>query len=369
MRILHLADLHLGKRICGYSLIDDQRFFLNETLRFIEENNLKCLIIAGDIYDASVPSAEATTVLDEFLSSLADRKIMTLIIPGNHDSSERLNYASTFFLNRGIHIVSNVKNSLLPIKIEGINFYLVPFINHHDVNNLLSKEFKDYGTAMQGLVEAMNIDNKQTNVLVAHQLVLPSQGELERSSSEEVTIGLLGNIPANNLYGFDYVALGHIHKPQNVGRNMRYPGSPLKYHSDEAKSEKSYTIVTIDGKKVSFETAPIKPRRDVVVLKGKLEDIILNNASEADKYVYAVLTDETNVENAMEKLKRVFPYTLNLEYQITVGQGVSPIVVVDVQQIPLTTLFSDFYQQQNGQDLSDYQKEVVKNLLNGGNKL
>ncbi|MDY0345784.1 MAG: exonuclease SbcCD subunit D [Bacilli bacterium] len=366
MKILHLADLHLGKRICGYSLIDDQRFFLNQTLRFLDENNIKCLIIAGDIYDLSIPSAEATTILDEFLSALADKGIQVLMIPGNHDSSNRLSYASNFFKNRGIHIVTDAKNSLSPIAIDDVNFYLVPFLNHHDVNRVLETDFKDYESAMRGLVEAMKIDDKKTNVLIAHQLVLPTKGELSRSGSEEITIGTLGNISASTLYGFDYVALGHIHKPQNVGHNMRYPGSPLKYHSDEANIEKSYTVVSVDGKNVSYETMPIRPLRDVVVLKGKLEDIVLNNASEKDNYVYAILTNETSVENAMEKLKRVFPHALNLEYERIIGQGVSATQTIDVQEIPLTTLFADFYEQQNGRPLSKHQEQIVSDLLEGG---
>lgn len=362
MRFLHIADLHLGKKISGYSLLEDQVYFLNETLKFLKEHQISALVVAGDIYDVSMPSAEAITAFDNFLTSLADLHIETLIIPGNHDSKERLHYATRFLKRNHIHLQTELEDFFTPVLIEGTAFYLLPFINHHEVNAMFNTSYNDYASAVQGLLEKLPLDENKQNVLVAHQLVLPTHDELERSGSENITIGTLGNIPASIFSSFDYVALGHIHKPQSVAKNARYSGSPLKYHSDEAKTQKSFTVVSLENKNLQIETFSIVPLHDVFVIEGTFKELIARKEHEND-FVYILLKEDSLIENAMERLKVVYPLALDLRYENTIGKGADFSNVQNIENISIIDLFTTFYEEQNGTPLNEKQKEIVEGLL------
>lgn len=365
MKFLHISDLHLGKRLHGFSLLNDQRFFLfDRVLPLLKEQNIRVLVIAGDIYDVPIPPQDAVVMLDEFLYSCADSGIEVLLVSGNHDSSDRLSYGSRFFAAKNVHIVTSIKDSLHPIVVDGVNFYLLPFMKHHDVNGVFDTEFKDYASAAAYLVEQMNLDLTKKNVLVAHQLVLPESGEsaLLRSKSEEVTVGAIPNIPSAVFKDFTYVALGHIHKPQKVGANAYYCGCPIKYHVDEWKDVKSFYIVDIKEDGYILEKLPIVPLRDLVVVSGSFDDIIHSNPT--DDYVSVSLTDDLPIENAMDKLRAAcFPRCVGIEYPNLGGEDIDLEETPDLESKTPEELFEDFYSSVMGLPLSDYQKKTVNELL------
>lgn len=362
MKFLHIADLHIGKRLCVYSLLDDQEYWMNETLAFLKKEEIPFLLISGDIYDVTSPSAEAIQLFDYFLNALAEQHIETFIIPGNHDSKERMSYAKHFLHHDGIHIVTTLEETLHSFSYEDVNIYLLPYVNHHEINEFLHTSYEDYSSSMKGLMEHIELDQTKANILLAHQLVLPSKDELERSGSENITIGTVSNIPVQVFQDFSYVALGHIHKPQTIAKNARYAGSPLKYHSDEAFTQKFYTVGEVDKEGVHLSFYPITPKRDVVILKGYFEDL-LKQKEHANDYVYFELLDENMIENAMEKLKQVYPYALDLHYPTKVGEGIDLNQIHDIKSISTIDLFFEFYEKQNGKPLTDHQKEIVTKLL------
>ncbi|MCR5490782.1 MAG: exonuclease SbcCD subunit D [Bacilli bacterium] len=365
MQFLHISDLHLGKRLHGFSLLEDQRFFLFErTLPLLRERKIGVLVIAGDIYDAPIPPQDAVLLLDEFLSQCASEGIEVLVISGNHDSSDRLSYGARFFAAKNIHIATSVKDSLNPLSIEGVNFYLMPFMKHHDVNGVFGTEFKDYASAASYLVEQMHLDPAKKNVLVAHQLVLPEGGEsgLERSGSEEASVGAIPNIPSEVFKDFDYVALGHIHKPQKVGKNAYFCGCPIKYHVDEANNQKQFNIVTIDEAGCGLEVVPIVPLRDLKIVTGSFDEII--HMPKCLDFVAVTLTDTVPTENAMDKIRNAcFPLCLSIEYKNLGGQEMNLDEAPDISTETPEELFGKFYEQILGTPLTDYQNETAMRLL------
>ena len=341
MKILHIADLHLGKKTFGYSLLEDQNYFLKETVNYLIKNGINKLIIAGDIYDTSSPAGDAIKLFDSFLTELVSNKIEAFIIPGNHDSKDRVGYLNDLIDSQGIHINSSIERALLPIDSDGINFYLMPYCSASDINAIFDTDFKNYSDACLYLINKMNIDINKTNILIAHQLVLPSNADLEFGGSEEPVVGTISNIPTSIFKDFDYVALGHIHKPQNVAKNVRYSGSPLAYHADEAKYEKTYTIIDVNNKDINITTDKIIPLKETIVLKGKFEEIIKNNEYK-DCYIHAIITDG-DIANAMDKLKVVLPYTLSISYIRAEGEGIDlSEKIKDIENVSPEELFKSY---------------------------
>ena len=363
MKFLHLSDLHLGKRLRGFSLLEDQRYFLFEqTLPLLKEEGIDVLVIAGDIYDVPAPSQDSVVLLDDFITACANLRIRVLMIPGNHDSSLRLSYGSKIFRDRGIYIVTDIKNSVHPIEIDGVNFYLLPFMKHHDVNGAFEQEFKDYNSAAAFMVEQMQLDNSKINVLVAHQLVLPHHGDLEFGGSEEVVVGTVGNIDSSVFSQFDYVALGHIHKPQAVGDNAHYCGSPLRYHVDEARQEKSFYIVDVQKGRVEITHKPIHVLHELRVLDGNYADVIAMPPSE--DYVFVNLLDNAYVENAIDAIRQTaFPHCLGLAYPNIGSTESGEETVPEFDSEHPEELFPKFYEMVLGQRLTDFQSETVLELL------
>ena len=363
MKFLHLSDLHLGKRLRGFSLLEDQRHFLfEETIPLLKEEKIDVLVIAGDIYDVPAPSQDAVVLLDDFITTCANEHIKVLMIPGNHDSSLRLSYGSKIFRDRGIYIVTDIKDSLKPIEIERYRFYLLPFMKHHDVNAAFGTEFKDYNSAAAFMVEQMNLDRGYINILVAHQLVIPFHGDPEFAGSEEVVVGTIGNINCSTFSKFDYVALGHIHKPQKIGDNIFYCGSPLRYHVDEARQEKSFFIVSVQKERAEITHKPIHVLHELRIVEGEYADVIAMPKSE--DYVFVNLLDKAYIENAIDALRQtVFPRCLGLGYPNIATNESDEEATPEFDSEHPEELFPKFYEMVLGQDLSQFQSDTVLELL------
>jgi exonuclease SbcD len=368
MKILQLSDLHLGKRLKEYSLIEDQRYVLNQAVDLIDKEPLDAMFLCGDIYDSTVPSAEATALFDEFLTSVHQKHLPIFIISGNHDSADKLHFGSAIFKDEGIHVVTKVEDVLTPIELNGIRIYCLPFIRPADVNYAFATDTKSYSDAIKEVLTRMGVDKTKTNLLLAHQTVLPDKGPLLLGGSEEVlgdedgaAVGDVSAVPSSLFKDFDYVALGHIHKAQAVATNARYAGSILKYHKDEANNPKSFTLLDVTPKKVVVTPLPIKPWHDVIRLQGTLEQIMAMDA-DTNAYVFASLLDKTLLDDPMAKLKSKYPYAAWVDYLS--NDVVSPDMhIIDVEHVSKEKLFRDFYEAQNGQALSESQSEIIHSLL------
>lgn len=381
MRLIHLSDLHIGKRVNEFSMLEDQEYILKEILGIIDDEQLDGVIIAGDVYDKSVPSEEAVKLLDSFLTSLAKRKLQVYIISGNHDSAAKLAFASSLIDLSGIHIspvydsaqIAMMGNGLVrPYKLEDgkgqmVNIYMLPFVKPAMVRAVFPDEadyIKDYTDACRVAVEHMDVDEKVTNILVAHQFVTGAV----RSESEE-NVGGLDNVDVSVFDSFDYVALGHIHGPQKVGREtVRYCGTPLKYSLSEANHTKSVTVVDIpENKKIEIRTVPLVPMHELREVKGTFDELMDRRNYEGtavDDYLYVVLTDEDDVPGALGKLRTVYPNVMKLGYDNTrtrVTQTIDDGAVLEGKK-PID-LFGELYEKQNNKEMSDEQRSFVQDII------
>lgn len=360
MKILHLADLHLGKRVDETSFYDDQRFLINEIISAAVKNAVDAVIIAGDVYDKSTPSAEAVTLLDFLLSALAENRINAYIVSGNHDSAERLSYASGVFRSGGIYI-SGVYSGA-PDKYtfekngERVNFYLLPFFKPVNARRFFpDKEINTYSEAMELTLSSAEIDEGETNILVTHQLVTG----YKQSGSEELNIGGIDSIDLSLFSSFDYVALGHIHKKQSFSDGkIVYPGTPMKYSLSEAADEKDLTLITVNGKKITSEAVKINRLRDLREIRGAFCDII---SGESDDYVYITLTDEDDVPEAVKDLQKKYPHLMRVRYDNS-RTRFNAVVEAEEEESPLSA-FSSLYLKQNNTDMNEEQTEFVKNII------
>jgi len=371
MKLIHLSDLHLGKRLKEISLIEDQKYILEEILKVIDDEKPDGVMIAGDIYDRSVPSAEAVELFDDFLVKLAERKMETFIISGNHDSPERLAFGNRLIDVTGIHLSpvydGKVKSVELKDENGSVNIYMMPFVKPANVRRFYpDAEIETYTDAMQVAIENMNVDFEKRNILLAHQFVTGAT----RSDSEDVSVGGLDNVDARVFEGFDYVALGHIHGPQNIERGrVRYCGTPLKYSFSEADHEKSVTVVEIFEKgNMQVRTVPLKPLRDLVVLKGNYVDVTMKRFYEGttyqEDYTQIVLTDEEDVPDALATLRTIYHNLLVLKYDNTRTRNSAELELIDdVESKSPLELFAEFYRTQNGADMSQEQQEYITGLI------
>ncbi len=370
MKILHLSDLHIGKRVNDFSMLEDQKYILNKILTIIDEEKPEVIIIAGDVYDKSVPSAEAVQLFDEFLVSLSERKLKIFIISGNHDSPERLSFGGRLMNPSGIHISPVYQRGIKPVVLtdeEGdLNIYMLPFIKPvHVRGQFPDKEIKSYSEAIQVAIEDMEIDPSQRNILITHQFVTGAK----RSESEDISIGGSDNIDGRIFDDFDYVALGHLHSPQIMLReSIRYCGTPLKYSFSEAKDEKSVTIIDFKKKNdLKIYTVPLIPKRDMRVIKGTYMEVTDKNFykdTDTEDYLHITLTDEEEIPEVIGKLRAVYPNIMKLEYDNTrTRQGVVITGTMDVDKKSPIELFSQFYELQNNQLMNEEQKELIESLV------
>ena len=367
MKFIHLADLHLGKKIGDYSLDDVQKDALDFVVNLCKTRSINLVVIAGDIYDSKNPSVSATNLLDYFLSELHKNKIKVLMISGNHDQEDKLHFGSQILVNDGIHIVTNVVDSLKPIVIEDVNFYLLPYINKYDVKNAFDDDtIETLEDAIRFVIDKMNINTKEKNVIVSHQAVLGSTKERPSGSETSISVdkdGYIGGediVPATLYKDFNYVALGHIHKACNVSDNMRYPGALLKYHKDEANYKKTFTIV--DSISFAIEEVPFKPLRDVVMLEGSFDEV-KKRAEYNNDYVFFKLSDSDYVEDAMSKLKLIFPYACNISYSSIKNNYTYSENYQNIEEVSKFDLFNDLYKSKMDEDMTDNQKEIIKGLI------
>lgn len=375
MRFLHLADLHLGKKLGEYDLYDVQKDMLDKIILLCLKEGLPVIAISGDIYDTRDPSVAATTLLDHFLAQCNKNQINVVMISGNHDQADKLHFGSEIFKENNIFIATDIKDSLTPVEIDDANFYLLPFVNKYDIKNAFPElknsktdEYDSLQNCLSYVIKKMNIDINKKNVLLAHQSVIGSKEKKIYPSGSEVSLdinvdGSIGgeDIVSSSIFAdFNYVALGHIHKKMNIEDNMRYPGAMLKYHKDEANNQKSFTIVNTED--FSIEEVEIKPLRDVIVLKGDFETL-RKQVQYKDDYVYFVLSDKEYIQEPMEKLKRIFNYAVSISYSKTESKSYTNNKYEDVENISKLDLFKDLYLSQKGENLSNEQEKIVKDII------
>ena len=364
MRLLHSADWHLGKTLKGQSLLDDQRYILAEIFDVIDELKPDALLIAGDIYDRAVPPAEAVDLFDETLNKLAARKLPTLIIAGNHDSATRLNFGSKIFEREKIFIASKVGGAPVPVVLADefgeVYFSLIPYFEAgkiHDEYFGAEDERLTCNAANKFYVDLarQQIPAGKRSVALAHVFLT---GGVE-SDSERKFVGGAENVDAQIFSGYDYVALGHLHRSQKISaENIRYAGSPLKYSFDEYNHKKSVTLIDLDANgKVAIEKISLKPRRDVRIVKGTLAE--LKTFARTEDYICAQLTERAI--NVQDKLANIFPQLLKVEFLLP--QEFSPDEVANREGGSTLDYFAEFFQAQTGEPLSDDYREAMRTLL------
>ena len=372
MKFIHLSDLHLGKRVNEYSMLEDQAFILKKILNIIDDEAPDAVLIAGDVYDKAVPPAEAVSLFDDFLVRLAKRKLEVFVISGNHDSPERIAFGSRLMDIRGIHMSpvydGKIKPAVLSDEYGEVGIYMLPFVKPCDVRRFFEdEEIHSYTDAIRCAVKNMDIDTGRRNIIVTHQFVTGAS----RSDSETISIGGTDNVDADAFEGFDYVALGHIHSPQNCGSDtVRYCGTPLKYSFSEARDRKSVTVVELLEKgNVSYRTVDLQPAHDLVELKGKYEELTLRsfyeNTSWQEDYTHITLTDEEDIPDAVGKLRTIYHRLMKLDYDNKRTRSNSDITGdADVETKTPFELFSDFYELQNNQPMSREQADYMNELIN-----
>lgn len=371
MRLIHLSDLHLGKRVNEFSMLEDQAYILKQILTIIDAEKPHAVLLAGDIYDKAVPPTEAVELFDEFLVGLARRRLEVFVISGNHDSPERIAFGSRIMDASGIHLAPVYGGRVLPTSLEDeygpVDVYMLPFLKPAQVRRFFEgAELSTYTEAVGRAIQSMDIDQKRRNVLVTHQFVTGAR----RSESEELSVGGADNVDAGVFAAFDYVALGHLHTPQNCGTDrIRYCGTPLKYSFSEARDAKSVTVVELGEKgALSCRTVPLTPLHDLVELKGTYFDLTLKafyaNTSWQEDYVHITLTDEEDVPDAVGKLRTIYHRLMKLDYDNTRtrSQGALQAAEEIEAKSPLQ-LFSDFYQAQNNLPMSREQADFVRALM------
>lgn len=371
MKLIHLSDLHIGKRVNEFPMIEDQKFILIKILNIIDEVKPDGILIAGDVYDKSVPSAEAVSVLDDFIYRLSERKIPVFIISGNHDSAERLSFNNRLVDLAGIHIAPAYNGNIAPYKLSDsfgeVNLYMLPFVKPSAVRSVYQdEEISSYDDAVRVAIRKMDIDPFSRNVLVAHQFVTGA----ERSDSEEQSVGGLDNVDASAFDGFDYVALGHIHGPQNIGsKRIRYCGTPLKYSFSEANHKKSVTVVELKEKgSLEVSEIPLVPKHDMVEIRGTYDELTFQgyyeNTTLREDYVHITLTDEDDVPYALSKLRVIYQNLMKLDYDnIRTRHSGDALLLEDVEKKSAFEIFGEFYSKQNGTSMSEEQSKYMKELI------
>lgn len=370
MKLIHLSDLHIGKRVNEMSMIEDQEYILLQILQIIDEEKADAVLIAGDVYDKTVPSAEAVTLFDDFLCRLAKRKIPTLIISGNHDSPERLAFGNRLMEECGIHISPVYDGSVASVTLcdahGAVNFWLLPFIKPVHVKRYFpDAAIESYTDACRTAVAHMGVDPAMRNVLLTHQFVTGAS----TCESEEISVGGSDNVDASVFADFDYVALGHIHGPQNIGSNqIRYCGTPLKYSFSECSHHKSVTVVNLGVKgQLELQLRPLTPKHDLRQIRGtfaQLTEKAYYDGTATDDYLHIILTDEEDVPEAVGKLRVIYPNMMKLSYDNT-RTRVNQIIdrAEDVQRKSPLELFDELYQKQNNQPMSEEQRMFARELI------
>lgn len=370
MRFLHLSDLHIGKRYNEYSMLEDQRYIFKQILEIIEENRVEAVLIAGDVYDKSSPSADAVAVLDELLTSLYKKCKNIFLISGNHDSPERIGFGSRLLSSSGVHLSPVYKGEVTSVRLSDeygeIEVFMLPFIKPCNVRQYYTAvEINSYTDAVKAALSDIKLNPENRNILITHQFVTGAS----RCESEEISVGGTDNCAADAFDGFDYVALGHLHNPQSVSREtVRYCGTPLKYSVSEAKVEKSVTIVDLFEKdNIKIQTVRLNPMRDVREVKGSFEEVSVMEKS--NDYVKIILTDEQEITDCAAKLRAEFPNMLYLEYDNSRTRNRKQLSKLSLESFMTPQqLFGELFKQQYGREMSERQFEILNGFINGNDE-
>ena len=372
MKFLHLGDLHLGKTLGDFDLIEDQKYILDQILHITEEESIDGVLIAGDVYDKSVPSEAATKLLDYFLIALAAKRIKVFMVSGNHDSDERLNFGSTLFASNQIFISAVFDGTLHRQSfVDGdteVAVYMLPFVKASQVRHYFPDEdINSYDDAVRAIIRNTLIDKRNKNILVAHQFVAGKGEDPALAGSESVgtqSVGMVEKIGYDCFDDFDYVALGHIHSPQKVGREeIMYAGSPLKYSLSEANNEKSVSLISVSAEDgVKTELVSLKPMRDLRHIRGTLKELLdKENVKAPDDFIYATLTDEEIINDAMGVFQQTYPNTVRIDYD---NSHTRDIEQVDISRIAenksFPELIGDFYRQMYGCEITEEEMDVMR---------
>lgn len=370
MRFLHLADLHIGKRVNEFSMIEDQKYILNQILDIVRDYAVDCVLIAGDIYDKPVPSAEAVVLFDDFISNLKNMKVSVVAISGNHDSPERIGFGAKIMNKNGVYMSRPFEKTpeklVLQDEFGPVNIYMLPFIKPGIVRPFYPNcDISDYDKAVNVVMENTQVNLDERNILMAHQFVMG--GSL--CDSEEISIGGVDQVSASNFDKFDYVALGHLHGPQKIEREtIRYSGTPLKYSFSEINHKKSALIVDFKEKgSIEMEKIPFKPLREMREISGTYDEItsldFYKDLNVLD-YYHITLKDEEDVPNALGKLRSIYPNIMKLDYDNTRTRMNNDIDdVSDVENKTPLELFQEFYFMIHNKEMSKEQSDMVASLI------
>ena len=371
MKLIHLGDLHLGKTLCDFDLIDDQRCILDQILDFAVRESVDGVLIAGDVYDKSVPSEAAVNLLDYFLLKLAKAGIRVFMISGKHDSDDRLNFGSALVASNQIYISAVFDGT---VHMESISdrhvtadIYMLPFVKASQVRHFYPEEKTEtYDDAVRTVLKHIPLNREHMNILVAHQFVAGKGEDPAFGGSESLgtlSVGTVEKIGYDSFEDFDYVALGHIHSPQRVGRDtIRYAGSPLKYSLSEVHNEKSFPLITLTEEGINTELISLKPIRDMRHIKGRLRDLSdVKNVRDPGDFIYVTLTDEDPVNDVMGILRQVYPNTVRIDYD---NAHTREIEQVDISRIAENKTFSEligeFYKMIYGCDISEEEMDILR---------
>jgi exonuclease SbcD len=371
MKLLHVADLHIGRRIGEFNLLNDQRHILDQILNIADEEKPDGILIAGDVYDKSMPPGDAVELLDDFLTDLVARKLPVFMVGGNHDSPERLNFGSRIMVKNGVHIagvfVGTLRKESLDDEFGRVNIYMLPYVKPALVRPYFEGTIESYDDAVRAVTSAAEVDRQERNILVAHQFVTSGGQQPERCESESIAVGGLDNVDASAFDAFDYVALGHLHGPQRIGRDtIRYAGSPLKYSFSEARQHKSVTIIELEGKdKIQIRMIALLPLHDMREIKGPIAELLRVGAQDtehAQDYIHATLTDEDELYDAIGQLRVVYPNLMHLDFENsrTAAAPSKTSASGDVVRKTPMELFTEFYQNQNNMELTAEQQQMMQ---------
>lgn len=371
---MHLADLHLGKRVNGFSMMEDQEYILNRILEIMEEEQPDGLLIAGDVYDKTIPPAEAVRRMDDFLTAVAEKHVPVFLISGNHDSAERVAFGHQLMQGSGIWISpvydGTIRHHTLEDRWGEVNIYLIPFLRPSVVRSFFPDvEIEDYTDALRTIIEDLQVDTSRRNVVLAHQFVTAAGALPETCDSEQLSVGGLDRVDGSVFSPFDYTALGHLHGPQRVGsETIRYAGSPLKYSFSELHQKKSVTVAELRAKgETEIRQIPLQPRREMTELRGTFEEILEEARKKGEPqtdYYHMILTDETDVVDALSRLREYYPNIMLLDYDNRRTRSQKEVEQLDrVEERTPGELFAALYEQQNGQEMDSDRKEYLDGLI------
>ena len=374
MKFIHLGDLHIGKRVNDFLMLNDQEYVLEQIINIIKEENIDGVLIAGDVYDKQVPALEAINLFDNFLTLIANMNVKVFIISGNHDSAERLSFAGRLIEKSGVYIAPMFEGNVIKHTVKdeygNIDIYMMPYVKPIHVKKYYpDSEIDNYNDALKCVMESVEVDENNRNIIIAHQFVTGATV----CESEELSIGGLENIDASIFDKFDYVALGHIHGAQKVQRDtLRYSGTPLKYSFSEINHKKSVTIVDIKDKKdskvdISINLKELKPLHDMRKIKGTYDEITLKDNyinTDTRDYLHIVLTDEEDIPDAIGKLRAIYPNIMKLEYDNSRTRSNNKIDVInDIEEKSPLELFKELYELQNNQEVSEEQEKYLMDIF------